>query len=372
MTFSIPASLQLVVDDVGWFHGPDDRENGGSARTGMPRSHTAADYEALELLGRKTGMTILAAFVMGEWDPDDRLRPIPCLSRYGDRWHNASLIDREEAEKCAGVIRSSSRIEIAIHGLMHNYYKPGVPYGNSDYYYRRDGRLVFIGKDETRRRLEAFFDLLDYWDFRKPVRAFVPPNFVYRWGEIAEVLTEYGVLFASTVFADDDMEMPEGPKPVDAGVDCGVIVLDRNHNPIRWKEPAADPRGFPPFHGIFGCHWPNLLSRDPAGNETVVDRWAAYFEKAREEFDLVLSEDIAFAASQTLYRRFAALREEKDGCAVDLHAVPRAPGRAERFLLRSRKALTRGEGCTLRLRERRAAYDTYEIYPQKERIAVFP
>ena len=54
MTFSIPASLQLVVDDVGWFHGPDDRENGGSARTGMPRSHTAADYEALELLGRKT------------------------------------------------------------------------------------------------------------------------------------------------------------------------------------------------------------------------------------------------------------------------------------------------------------------------------
>ena len=372
MTFSIPASLQLVVDDVGWFHGPDDRENGGSARTGMPRSHTAADYAAIDRLGRRTGMTILAAFVMGEWDPDNRLRGIPCLSRYGDGWNNASLIDRKEAERCAEVIRSSSRIEIAIHGLMHNYYLPGVPYGNSDYYYRRNGRLVFIGKDEMRRRLDAFFDLLDYWDFRKPVRAFVPPNFVYRWGEIAEVLAEYGILYASTVFADDDMEVPSGPKPAEAGVDHGVIVLDRNNNPIRWKEPAADPRGFPPYRGIFGCHWPNLLSLDPAENETLVDRWAAYFDKAREEFDLILSEDIAFAATQTLFHRFASLSEEKGGCAIDLGSVPRAPGRGESFVLRSRKVLACGEGCGLRLRESGPGFYTYEIRPLADRIALFP
>lgn len=372
VTFVIPSSLQLVVDDVGWFRGWDSREAGGSARTGMPRLHTAADYEAIDRLGRKIGMKILCAFVMGDWDPDNRLRSIPYIADPEKGWDNAASIDRDEAERCADVIRSSSGIEIAIHGLVHNCFIPGVPYGNSDYYFRRSGELTFIGKDDTRRKLDAFFDLLNYWDFRKPVRAFVPPNFVYRWGEIAEVLREYGILFASTVFADDDMEVPAGPRPEEAGVDCGVIVLDRNNNPIRWKEPAADPRGLPPFHGIFGCHWPNLLSLEPSENAAVTENWAAYFGNAKDEFDLILSRDISFAASQTLFRRFALLREEKGGCSIDLHTVPTAPGRGKSFVLRSRKPLTRSEGCTFRLLEKSSAFRTYEVSPHKDIVSLYP
>ncbi|MBO4406511.1 MAG: hypothetical protein J5849_02320 [Clostridia bacterium] len=372
MTFAIPAPLELIVDDVGWFHGSDDRPFGGSARTGISRNHVAADYEALDLLGRKSGVKLLAAFVLGEWDPDDRLKDVPCLSKYGDRWHNAALLDREEAERCAAVVRSSPWIEIAVHGLMHNYYLPGAPYGNSDYYFRRDGVLRMIGRDEVRRRLDAFFDLLDYWDFHKPVRAFVPPNFVYRWGEIAEILREYGILYASTVFADGDMEVPDGPRPVDAGVDRGVIVLDRKYNPIRRKELGADPSALPAYPGVFGCHWPNLLAPDPAENAAVVEKWALYFERAKKEFDLILPEDIAFAATQALIRRFASLREETGGCRIDLSAVPAAEGRIGRFVLRSRKALSRGEGCAFSPRDAGPEFFTYDVFPQREIFALFP
>ena len=76
----IPSSLQRTMDDVGWFNGEDDRKNGGSARTAMTRRHCAEDYAAINELGKRLGMRINCAFVIAEWDPDDRLKKIKNLS----------------------------------------------------------------------------------------------------------------------------------------------------------------------------------------------------------------------------------------------------------------------------------------------------
>ena len=79
----IPHSLQITLDDVGWFNGADDRPNGGSAHTGIARRHCAEDYAAINELGRRLNMRINCAFTVGEWDPGNRLRS--CAGHRGPR-----------------------------------------------------------------------------------------------------------------------------------------------------------------------------------------------------------------------------------------------------------------------------------------------
>lgn len=80
----IPSCLYITMDDLGWFCGTDDRPAGGSSRSGMPRRHCAEDYAAVNELGRRLNMKINCAFVLGEWDPDNRLKRIPYLSYLRD------------------------------------------------------------------------------------------------------------------------------------------------------------------------------------------------------------------------------------------------------------------------------------------------
>ena len=63
--FVIPNPMQLVIDDLGWFCGDDDRLSGGASRSGMPRRHCAEDYAAINALGEALQMKINCAFVFG-------------------------------------------------------------------------------------------------------------------------------------------------------------------------------------------------------------------------------------------------------------------------------------------------------------------
>ena len=64
MSIIIPDSLQIVLDDVGWRNGADDRKNGGPSRTGISRRHVPSDYRAINELGELIGMKIHCAFVI--------------------------------------------------------------------------------------------------------------------------------------------------------------------------------------------------------------------------------------------------------------------------------------------------------------------
>ena len=134
--FTIPNPVQIILDELGWFCGSDDRPIGGASRTAMPRCHVAEDYEVVNYIGEQVGMKINCAFILGEWDPDNRLRAIPHLSRFGDKWDNASHLDMERAKRCAQVINNSPYIDFCLHGLNHGYYMDGVDnWDTSDYFY---------------------------------------------------------------------------------------------------------------------------------------------------------------------------------------------------------------------------------------------
>ena len=357
--FLIPHSLQITMDDLGWFCGTDDRKAGGPARSGMPRRHCAKDYEAVNELGRRLNMKINCAFILGEWDPDNRLRAIPNLSKYGENWDNAAHLDKEEAKKCVAVLNNAPYIDMAVHGLIHNNYEPGAQYGNTDYFYKKDDVYYPIPEAQVRQRLDAWFDLLKTHGIEKRINSFIAPNFVYQWGFLCHILKDYGIEYVSTVF--DRIENSDGISM--CHIDHDMITLDRNFNDIPWYELGSDPRKFAPHKGIFGCHWPNVLSMDPEGYPQVLDMWEAYFRNCSEIFGIILSRDMAFCAAQTFCKRFAKTGETDGVFTVDISDVPKAKGLENRFYLSARTPIMECTGCEAELYETHGDFLNYQITP---------
>lgn len=309
------------------------------------------------------------AFILGEWDPDNRLKKIPYLSKYADRWDNAAYLDRKEAERCAQQIRSSEYIDMAVHGLMHNYFKPGLPYGNSDYYYKADDTRYMVDEGEVRLRLDAYFDLVRYYDLKPEINSFIPPTFAYRWQEISRILKDYGIIYASTVFKM--MLVPEAvTAPEIAGVENGIITVDRKNNVINWRVVSSDPRELPVLPGIFGCHWPNVLHVDPERHGEVVENWVTYFQKCADTYGVILSRDIGFCATQSLYKNHAVLTEQNGRYICDIRNVPKAKGLKKEFYISTEKQLKSWTGCDAVLYETHNGLYNYQITP-KENLLTF-
>ncbi len=361
----IPSSLQITMDDVGWFNGEDDRERGGSARTAMTRRHCAEDYAAINELGKRLNMRINCAFVLGEWDPDNRLRSIKWLSKYGDGWNNAAYLGREEMQAVADTVNSSPYIDIAVHGLLHNYYKPGIPYSNSDYFYVIDGVTHISPEEEIRARLDAFFGILDYYKINKAVSSFIPPTFNYIWESMSHILSDYGIKYVSTIFDAPCMHVPSGFKrPKNVGIEGGkIITLDRNNNEVPWFEISTSLDDMPPAKGIFGCHWPNILHEDKTRHNEVIDNWVRYFERCSNTYGIILSRDIAFAATQSLFSEYCSVSYENGRMTVDISAVPKTEARADKFYISSLSEIKACRGCRLEVYEYKNGFINYEVTP---------
>ncbi len=366
----IPAAVQICMDDVGWFNGSDDRKNGGSARTAMPRNHVAEDYTAIHELGRQLDMQINCGFILGEWDPDNRLRSVPYLSKFGSSWDNAAYLNREEMAKIAEIVRTSPYIDIAVHGLMHNYYKPGIPYSNSDYYYTEDGVLILTDESEIRCRLDAYFDILRYYNIGKTVNSFIPPNFLHRWGGISRILKDYGIKYISTPYYRST-DLPERVNnDRSAAVENGIITANRLNNGIAWYEVAYSLDEMAPIHGIFASHWPNVLHTDPAFHGEIVDNWVRYFKRCAEVYGLVLSKGMPFCATQSLYKDYAKVTESGGVTTIDLSAVPEAAGRLDRFWVSARTPIFKAEGCEVNLMETHEGFRNYEVIPKAKVMSI--
>lgn len=368
----IPSSLQITMDDVGWFNGEDDRKNGGSARTAMTRRHCAEDYAAINELGKRLGMRINCAFVIAEWDPDDRLKKIKNLSKYGEGWNNSAYLGKEEMRAVAEAVNASPYIDIAIHGLLHNYYSPDIAYCNSDYFYPADGKMQMIPEREIRERFDAFFDLLRYYGINKTVNSFIPPSFKYIWEGISHILSDYGIKYVSTLFETKDLCMPSGVSaPKWAGVESGsVITINRNNNFIPWYDISTDLDSAPVVSGVFGCHWPNLLHEDKTRHSEIIDGWVRYFERCADTFGIILSRDIAFAAEQSLYYEYAKLDESDGITRIDISAVPKTDACVGRFYVSAREEIKEALGCSVKEYERRGGFITYEISATEKLITL--
>lgn len=365
----IPMPLHLVVDDLGWFCGEDDRKNGGPSRSGMPRRHVAEDYAAINRLGEALDMRISCAFVIGEWDPDNRFLEIPHLSKYGDKWNNTAYLDREEMQRVVAVINSSPYIDLNIHGLLHGYYMDGVDNADkSDYYYVINNEIYMTSESEIKLRIGKFRELLDYYGIKKSTESFVPPSFTYRWNELSRVLSTLGVKYISTIF--DTMKC-EGEKPVCVGVENGIVTLDRNNNLLPWNEYNSCFENLPTVEGIFGAHWPNFLHSDPTRNEEVIERAVRYFRRSAERYGIVLSKGIEFAAIQSFYHTYAKVTFDDREINIDLRPLSGTPAEGKPFIISSIVAPVRVEGASIRSYEKKMDFASYELTLEGDTVRMY-
>ena len=363
MKFRIPRPLQVVMDDVGWFNGKDDREIGGPSRTGIDRCHCLADYTAIEQLGQMLGQRINCAFVLGEWDLENKLpKTIPHFSHFGPSWDNAKYRNPREMAEIAEFISSAEHIDVAIHGLYHGYYMPGTDnHDMSDYYYRIDKALYMVPEDEVRLRLETFLELMHRHGIRKTVNSFVPPSFAYRTFELSRILREYGILYVTTPFATMTPKAPDDT----VFVENGIITSNRyNQRALEWDDlaPDFDRAVTPP--GILGIHWPNILSMDPAKNAETVDRTKGFFNRSAEQFGMVLSSGVDFCSTQYLYEKYTKVTVCGNTVKLDFSAVPAAPGRLDSFILSAEGRIASAVGCGYAFRDTKKAFSNWQITPQ--------
>ena len=378
--FVIPNALQIVIDDLGWMNSKDDRENHGPSRTAMPRKHCAEDYVAVNELGKALGMKINCAFVIGEWDPDNRLKCLPNFSKYGENWDNARYLDREELKKIVDVINDSEYIDISVHGLMHGYYMDGVDnWDLSDFFYQKDQVKYMIPEQELRARLDAFFGLLEYHGVKKEINSYVPSSALYIFDSMSKILPDYGIKyiiqpFVATDFGDE--------KPFLVTVENGIITTDRynfidevgfekfKYDIFPWNQCESDFSKLPRATCMVGSHWPNYLHRDPKRSLEMTERTAAYFRSCADAFGSMMSRDLGFYSTQALYKRFAKTEEKGKTFTVDVSEVPMPAGNLGKFYLSAKNPITSYSGCEIKLYETKDTHLTYEVIA-KERVMRF-
>lgn len=362
----VPAALQIIMDDIGWWCGRDDRKIGGPSRTAMPRKHCVADYQAVADLGAALNMRIGCSFVLGEWDMDNRLgKDVLHFSHYGDKWDNASHRNREDLEKAAEIIRNSPYIDIALHGLYHGYYMPEADFHDySDFWYLQGGRLYMVPEKEIRNRIEHYLRICEEYDFQKKITTYVPPSARHRAYSISAILKDYGIQQIFTLIKDLDPEA----QPEDEGgfdrifVENGIMTVDMSHF-VPWDAVDMDFDPLPPSYGVLSTHWPNILNMDPDKHGESRERTLKYFRRCAETFGIMLSPNAGFAASQELYKKYAKVTQQDNVCVIDLTAVPMADGKRERFYISVRKEPVKAEGAILGNSEVHSDFYNIEVKP---------
>ena len=362
----IPRGLHIIVDDLGWFNGEDDRANGGPSRTAMPRNHVHQDYLAAGTLGRYIQAEISCPFIIGEWDPDNRLRGIPHLSKYGEGWNNAKYFEKnkEEAKLSVEIINSEPYLNVMLHGLLHGNYRDNVDNTDEcDYFYRRNGEIFMAEEEEVRARLDAFFDLMKYHGINKRVDSFVPPTSGYKVGTLARILKEYGIIYGSLVF---DRKGTGCDTTVEYMDDCGVALIDRTTNLVSWDEVAFDTDRLPLTSGIFGVHWPNILHEDPDRYPEVALKWARYFLRCADVFGTIIPPTLAEMVSQTVYRQYAKHDNCEGVIKIDLSELPKNIDMPKSFFVSSKEPITYSHGCRLEFFQIKDGFMNYKVTPTEE------
>ena len=380
----LPVALQVVMDDIGWFNGRDTRCSEGPSRTGFPRKHVAEDYAVIDAIGRAIGQKINCPFVIGEWDKKNRLRGMPHATNNEAGWDMASEINYAEAERCFDVMENAEYLEYAFHGLMHGYWQDGISLADTEFSrpcsldyktkYAPSSWYVPVDNDYLESHMETFFKIYEDWGFKKKIRSFTSPSSVRKGIEenrhMVEIMKKYGMIYWSNGWGEvkNLCEVIDGvifinkaftpvSVPYDAyGIDAEALAdysFERNDG-VKYAEQA-----------VFGLHWPNFLQFNPGRNMDGVEGWKRYFMRQSEIFGVMISKDIAFAASQAVYRKRSVLDFKKDGLVIDLSAVDGAGalGLSDTFHISIENSLvpTVKSGAALSVYERHGAFTTYAL-----------
>ena len=367
----IPRPLQVIMDDLGWFNGSDDRKIGGPSRTGLRRYHCLEDYMAVEEFGAAIGQKINCAFVLGEWDLENELpKKIKYFSHFGDSWDNAKYRDPEQMEKIADFVSNAEHIDVALHGLYHGYYMPGVDnHDTSDYYYRINKQLFMVPEDEIRLRIETFFEFMNKYGIKKQVNSFVPPSGAYRVNELSRILREYGILYVTLPFRVMTPKIEDPEETV--FIENDIISSNRyEQKALPWLGYDIDfDTAYIP-NGIEGTHWPNILNMDPTKNSSSVAKALGFFRRGAARFDLVITRDVAECSTQYLYEKFTKVSVDGNTVHFDFSEVPQATGRLDHFVINVKGMIAQSEGCEYSVFGRQPDFTNYTLKLYSDKASV--
>ena len=312
--------LIVIVDDVGWWSGKNESNKGRPFRTGIERNHSVLDYKALSDIGRITGMRLQAATVLCEWDKDNLLATLPESTWMGEEWDNSNWVGSWLDDAAEIINNSENFFELTFHGLAHEYWTNG-----------RMERSEFADiagrmreKEIVKKHFDMYFKILQSNRIGVRPKSFVPPAFTAVFGRgrggIANILSNYGIKYASTPFDKYDRKNFENPQGRWFGVDCGLIVVDRGIDLFKWSAIDTIPNEIVPGP-VLGVHWPNILNPDPEKNSETVERWANYLMRYNYLDDRMLANNTADAFSQVVYMEKAKISEDETGLRFDFSEV---------------------------------------------------
>jgi hypothetical protein len=321
MQVNIPLPLQVVIDDVGWWSGEDGHARQEPYRSGSGRAHVPADYAAIVSLGEQLGMRPMAALILCEWDRENHLRRVPSATWMGAQWDNRRWVGPWLDEVAAILGAGADHVEIALHGVGHEFWQNGV-FTRAEWH---DQLGAMRPAQEVRAHLDAFAHILTQNGLGGFPQSFVPAAFCHAIGDgpggLAAVLHEVGIRRIATPKA----VVRDGYRfahPL-LGVDQGTLTLLQPHAyRYPWYDVATQP-----VHEIsgplLGLHWPNLLHKDPARNAEAVTRWVEFLRPYGQRPDRMLAPDGAACWAQLAHHGLARLTQDGDHLEIDVSPVRR-------------------------------------------------
>ncbi len=322
----IPKALQLVLDDIGWFYGADQRSSGLPSRTGINRLHVLEDYEVVEALGKAIGQKINCMLVIGEWDREGVLGKVPNSNKWGKDWDGSLYYRPLEAEKILDFLHLAEHIEFGFHGLLHDAWSDdGNFLCDGEFYlpegFERGKPMRLVSDDHLRKHFDAFYQIYENVGFKGEIRSFASPCGVKEDpsdGRLSAILHEYGIRFWHN-------RISEKICPAPSFVQNGVIFNQKAISLCPWEVYDLDPEMIPTYDpkksGIIGGHWVNLMRYNPKRNFEYLDGWVRFFQRQSRVFGHILSKDVEFAHLQQLYHFYSRIEETESGVRIDLSAA---------------------------------------------------
>ncbi len=351
-TISIPKPLYLVIEDVGWWRGEDGSAFQQPYRNRFCRPHCLADYMALTELSRRLSMRIAMGMVIGEWDRTDYLKKVPGATWLGSTWNNSSNRGPWLEEAAEYLIANRQYLEIALHGLCHEFWQYGIM-SRSEFH---DDHGVMRPAGIIHEHLRGVAEILAQNGICDFPRLFIPPALYHSFGNGAEsfqkILYDYGIRYVITQFSRARCYSP----PVHEKItwEEKVLLLERGESPVAWDETsAAAPET---LRGpVVALHWSNLLHSDPGRNSEVVDVWAKAVMRASHGLDTVLASDVDACMQQAAAYYLAKMQLMDNSVEIDLHCLPAEVSLGCRISLKVMDHKRRQWGCRGATLEQRSA-----------------
>lgn len=331
VTISLPMPVLVVVEDVGWWRGEDGSRLGQPYRNGFSRDHCLADYHALVRLARALGVRVVIGMVLGEWDRANLLRQVPGATWQGELWDNSGNLGPHLDEAAACLRDHSHLLELACHGLCHEFWQDGNL--SRSEFHEKNGAMR--AEKVVYRHLAAYGELLAANGLPSSPRVFLPPALCHGFGgagSMQKLLGEFGYEFVITSFPRMDWRMaPQSPW---LAWEHGVRLLERGSAPVPWHVAAAEPIW--DFAGpVLPLHWSNLLHHQPSASAAVVDGWAEMLRQGTSGLERLLAADLPACWDQLVVWSRGEIGCDEGRAVIDLRRARAVPGFSGRFFLKT-------------------------------------